>query len=324
MNFFKSIMNPAIYHGHNKKPPFFEGWYYKIVSADETHKYAIIPGVFLGEDGYAFIQFLDGSTGNVQFFTYPLDTFHAAEDEFHLRIGSSTFQLNRLELDIDQQGFRIEAQLAFPETTGWPVTLASPGVMGWYAWVPKMECYHGVLSFNHHTTGSLRVNGTEIDFTGGLGYMEKDWGAAFPQGYVWMQSNHFQQPNTCLTASIAMIPWLGNAFRGFIVGLWLDGELYRFATYTGAATDLLEVDDHRVTWQMSDSKYRLEITAARGKTGDLKGPTRQEMDMRVAESLDAEIQVRLLDKKGNLLFEDTGRHAGLEAAGDLDTLLRTK
>lgn len=78
------------------------------------------------------------------------------------------------------------------------------------------------------------VNDQQIDFSGGCGYIEKDWGAAFPEGYVWMQTNHFERSNACLTASIAMIPWLGSAFRGFLVGLWLDGELIRFTTYTGA------------------------------------------------------------------------------------------
>jgi len=31
----RTILNPGVYHGVNKKPPFFEGWYYKLVSADE-------------------------------------------------------------------------------------------------------------------------------------------------------------------------------------------------------------------------------------------------------------------------------------------------
>ena len=30
-----AALNPGIFHGLNKKPPFFEGWYYKLVSADE-------------------------------------------------------------------------------------------------------------------------------------------------------------------------------------------------------------------------------------------------------------------------------------------------
>ena len=323
MAFWKSILNPAVYHGHNKQAPFFEGWYYKLVSLDETQKFAFIPGVVLGEDGYAFIQFLDGATGEVDFFTFPLESFSAAENEFRVQFDANTFELDKLHLDIDQQGTRLQGDMEFSGLNSWPVTLTSPGVMGWYAWVPFMECYHGVLSFDHEIKGELTVNDQQIDFSRGRGYIEKDWGSAFPEGYVWMQTNHFDRPNACLTASIAMIPWLGSAFRGLIVGLWLDGKLYRFATYTGAKTDRLEIEDTHVIWQMSDKDYRLEINAARGKSGDLKGPTRQEMDMRVAESLDAAIHVRLLDLDGQVLFDETGKHGGLESAGDIDKLLNT-
>jgi hypothetical protein len=50
----RSILIPGVYHGLNKKPPFFEGWYYKLISADERNKVAIIPGVILGQDAHAF------------------------------------------------------------------------------------------------------------------------------------------------------------------------------------------------------------------------------------------------------------------------------
>jgi len=196
-------------------------------------------------------------------------------------------------------------------------------VMGWYAWVPKMECYHGVLGFDHKISGFLEINGTEFDFTNGRGYIEKDWGAAFPEGYVWMQTNHFGHPNICLTGSIALIPWLGSVFRGFIVGLWIDGELFRFATYTGASVDLLEITNSEVLWTIMDRDHRLEIIATRGITGDLKGPTRHDMGMRVAESMMAKIHVKLLGKRGEIIYEDTGHHAGLEVAGDIKKLLLT-
>ena len=46
----RAILNPSTYHGTLQKPPFFEGWYFKMVSADEKHKIAIIPGIILGKD----------------------------------------------------------------------------------------------------------------------------------------------------------------------------------------------------------------------------------------------------------------------------------
>jgi tocopherol cyclase len=52
------IRNPDLYHGHGAKPPFFEGWYFKLVDAGETHCYAVIPGVFVGREpdsSHAFV-----------------------------------------------------------------------------------------------------------------------------------------------------------------------------------------------------------------------------------------------------------------------------
>jgi len=324
MGFVQSILNPAVYHGHHKTAPFFEGWYYKLISENGSMKYAIIPGVFLGKDGYAFIQVLNGNTGTADFIKFPLEDFSASEREFFVQIDKNIFQLDNIQLDIDRPDIRIKGNLSFSEVTGWPVTMASPGVMGWYAWVPKMECYHGVLGFDHGINGTLTVNGDQLNFNGGRGYIEKDWGISFPEGYVWMQTNHFSDPLISLTASIAMIPWLGSAFRGFIVGLWIDSNLYRFATYTGAKTDLLEISDSGLTWHMRDRDHRLEISAIRGVTGDLKGPTRQNMGMRVAESLTAEINVKLITSKGEIVFQDAGRYAGLEIAGNVEKLLSTR
>lgn len=70
-----AALTPGIYHGLNKKPPFFEGWYYKLGSADEKHKLAIIPGVILGQDAHAFVQVLDGVEGTAAYINFPLQDF---------------------------------------------------------------------------------------------------------------------------------------------------------------------------------------------------------------------------------------------------------
>jgi len=70
-----------------------------------------------------------------------------------------------------------------------------------------------------------------------------------------------------------------------------------------------------------DRNYTLEITAERKNTGLLKGPTRTAMDMWVAESLSSSICVTLTESNGNIPFDDTGYHAGLEDAGGIPGLL---
>ena len=97
------------------------------------------------------------------------------------------------------------------------------------------------------------INDRSVDFSGGRGYIEKDWGMTFPRAYIWMQSNHFQRAGVSLTASVATIPWLTGWFRGFLVGLLVEGILYRFTTYLGSKINQLSVNDRFVTWSLQGS-----------------------------------------------------------------------
>jgi tocopherol cyclase len=318
----RATLTPGMYHGFDKKPPFFEGWYYKLVSADENYKVAIIPGVILGQDAHSFVQVLDGVDGSTAYHTFPFEHFRADDRSFALAIGENQFDGNHLSLALEHPEGHLTGQIQLGPLNPWPVTWFSPGVMGWYAWVPRMECYHGVLSFDHSLQGTLNLNGKAMDFSGGHGYIEKDWGQAFPAAWIWFQSNHFGGVSACITASVAIIPWVGQSFRGFIVGFWLNGELFRFTTYNGARIESLEIFDDHVDWMMVNNKYRLSLTACRVQGVLLRGPTRLDMGKRVLETLNATVQVRLETLKGALVFEGVGAHTGLEVMGDLPRLLR--
>ena len=323
IRFLRSALHPAAYHGHGKKPPFFEGWYYKIVDATEEQRFAIIPGVFLSDDPdrhHAFVQVLDGQTGHSTYHRYPPQEFWAAEGELNLHIGPNRFTAEHLSLQIKSSEVEIRGELQFSDLHPWPVTLSSPGIMGWYAWVPFMETYHGVVSLDHEIQGTLTVDGRLVDWTGGRGYIEKDWGQSFPAAWIWFQTNHFEQPGTSLTASVAIIPWLRGSFPGFIVGLWHQKVLYRFATYTGARIEKLDIADEAVTWVIRDRQHRLEMRAIHAEGGLIQAPTTVDMGRRIAETLSTRVETALYTLESGrsyLIFQDTGRHAGLEAVGDL-------
>lgn len=326
MRYIELVMHPERYHGHHTKRPFFEGWYYKIINASEDSRYAVIPGIFRGtqpDNDHSFVQILDGMNGKATYHTYPASAFKAAGDDFDVCVGSNHFSAESLMLDIDDAQRRVKGEVYFRGITPWPVTFTSPGIMGWFGWLTFMECYHGVVSLDHALSGSLTVDGQNVDFAGGRGYIEKDWGQAFPSAYIWMQTNHFQQPGTCLTASVAMIPWRGRAFRGAIIGLWHESVLYRFANYTNATTDKLTVTDDHVDWAVRDSKFRLEMRAVRTEGSLLHAPVRTEMHKRVNETMQSSVEVclsSLADKR--VIFQGTGRNAGLEVYGNLETLLK--
>lgn len=313
-------MRPAAYHGEGRGAPFFEGWYFKLVDAPASTTLAVIMGIYRGPatvPSQAFIQVLDARTHRLTFYDFPVEQFSASADRFAVQIGDNHFSAESLTLNLPD----VQGRLTLHDIRPWPVSLTSPGIMGWYAWMPFMECYHGVVSLDHTIQGKLNVQGVNVDFSGGRGYSEKDWGRRFPAAWVWVQSNHFTTPGVSLTASTAMIPWLGRAFRGYIAGLWHDGRLHRFTTYNGAQTEQLTVTDPKVIWALRNRSHRLELSIQRAPGVHLYGPTSAGMAPLVEETLGASVTLRFSHLDGSVILEEIGRPAGLEIQGDIRSLL---
>jgi tocopherol cyclase len=312
-----------MYQGKPKMKGYFEGWYYKFADKDEKNIGALIPGVSFDKEGkhpHAFIQFIDDSGVLSHYFRYDIKEFSISDENSGIRIGDSFFSPTRIDVNINEPpNIIIKGTLAFKGIHPWPVKLFSPGAMGWYAFVPAMQCYHGVLSFDHVIEGGFKLNGKYVDYQGGRGYIEKDWGRSFPKYHIWLQTNHFDQPGISLMVSVANVPWLGNSFDGFIVGFWYEGRLYRFTTYTGAKITRMHYDKQRLDLNIESKKYRLEAGVSYLKGAELLTPILGDMQGRLSESLAASTHLKLfrLDKgKETLLFEGTGRHTGLEIEGE--------
>lgn len=319
---------PGIFHGRRKKKDFFEGWYFKMVDRSEKNAYAIIPGVSIARDplkSHAFVMFMDARAQRMRYFRYPLDDLKASDKKFELSIGRSSFSIDEMRLNLEQKGDLITARISFKDTYPWPVKLLSPGVMGWYAFVPGMECYHGILSMDHAIEGFIEADSIRTDLTGGRGYIEKDWGVSMPSSWIWMQTNHFDREGISLSGSIAKIPWLGNYFTGYIFGFLYDKKLYKFTTYSGAKVTGLDVTDDNIWIRLENKVYRLDIDADRSEGVELPAPKLGEMTAKVNESLRSCINVTLLKKNGSgteLIYSGTGRNAGLEFVGDIAELIK--
>lgn len=325
----RRIWDPAVYQGGGTRRRYFEGWYFKVVDADLRHVLALIPGVSFSADGasrHAFVQVVPAG-GKVRYFRYPVESFAAGPPgDFSVRIGGNLFRREGIDLDLSDGQSRVQGALRFGEWAPWPVTALSPGIMGPFRFAPGMETYHGVLSMDHAVAGSVTLDGERWGFGEGRGYVEKDWGRSFPSSWIWAQSNSFEKDRTSVTVSVARVPWMTGAFVGSIAGLLLDGELHRFATYTGARPTCIETHENEAWFTLSDGREELDVHVLGSRQLALRAPALGSMDARDAESLCGSVDVVLRVLRGGragVVFRGTGVAAGVEVMNDRDELGRT-
>ena len=223
------IKSPEQYHGSNKRP-FFEGWYHKMTTS-KGETLVIIPGIYrsgFSEYETAFLMIYQGSNGHIEYIPYPVSDFECNKKGYSLRLGENYFSLDKIKLNLNTEKINLNGTILSDNLNPWPVTLFEPGCMGWYAYVPTMECFHGILSMNHTLNGQLNLNNSKLNFDGGKGYIEKDWGRNFPKNWIWAQSNHFLDSELSVSISLATIPWKKSHFSGYIVGVQHKDKLYRF------------------------------------------------------------------------------------------------
>lgn len=320
MKKLKAFFNPEQYHGWGETRRYFEGWYFKVVDEPEKKAFAFIPGIAMDEAGnrQAFIQVLDGRKNTSIYRRFDPVEFVPAAGKFEVRILDNFFSERKIRLNLPE----ISGELYFSGNACWPKRWYSPGIMGPYSFAPFMECYHGIVSMDHSIKGELRIEGKTVDFSNGRGYIEKDWGKSFPGAYIWLQTNHFSKPGFSMFASVARIPWIRNSFTGFISGVWLQDRLIKFTTYNRTRLEKCYVDAGKVELVMENKTYRIEIDVKRNHSAALASPVQGFMDGRIEESMTSDVHVNLTDvKSGEVIFNDTGRNAGLDVAGKVEELI---
>ncbi|MFX0052307.1 MAG: tocopherol cyclase family protein [Candidatus Hodarchaeota archaeon] len=306
----RSIWKPEICHGIGSSK--FEGWYYKLVDKNREIAIAIIPGYSSADPSQAFIQIFNGITGDYQYNRFRLNDFQYTKKKFEVFIGKNYFSTDMIKLDLNTSDQVVKGELIFKNQVPWPIKFFSPGAMGPFAFLPRMECSHAVLSFDHEIYGNLNINGKEFSFDHGRGYIEKDWGRSFPSGYVWMQSNHFPEQKVSFMASIARIPYLGRSFTGFLSGFLYRDKLHLFSTYNRAKLKDLTINKNLVSFKLVKKKQLVEVEAIQAKSSHLKSPIQGKMIGKVLESLTSTINLRFIDSQKKIEFNEVGILSGME------------
>lgn len=322
---FHPIRDEFLHIGPGEKDRF-EGWYFRLTDARGQNPLAVIPGISTARgDAHAFCMALDGSSGKSARTRFALDDFSACSRPFGLSVGASSFSLHGLSLDLDGE-IPLKGAITFSGRRPWRGTPLNPRAMGSFGWLPFLQCYHGVLSFSHSLEGSLEIAGRRVDYSGGRGYAEKDWGSSFPSSWIWSQSAHFTDPRASAMVSVATVPLLGSSFRGFIFALDCSAGFFRLATWSGAriASLSLSGDGAEILIRQGSLEAAIGLGAGKGRIEPLIFPADKGlMSGQIKESLDAELSISLRRRSGaawTTLWEDRGRMAGLELGPAVESL----
>ena len=320
---FYKIRRPILFQGNMKDKNYFEGWYYKHVSKDEKTVVSLIPGVSLAtDDAHSFVQYIyvsldenDKKTVKTGYFRYGLEDFTTNNKPFSIRLADNYFSESEIIVKLTDGNIDMEGTLKFDSILPIKKSVLMPNIMGFFAYVPKMECYHGIVSMDHKLHGKLTIDQKEINFNHGKGYIEKDWGTSFPKRYIWIQCNNFKNENISVFLSMADIPFMGKSFFGFICNLVIDHQEYRFATYNKSKLNIEQITDEKIILSLAKNKLKLRIEANLDHTGDLIAPQHGKMENITKEGLSGEVKISLWDKQHDIVYEDNGTMAGIEISG---------
>lgn len=292
------------FHGAKRTGPYFEGWYLKHQSKS-GRTLALIPAFHMDAGGRRAASLQVISDRQAWWLEYPATQFHADPERFQVRLGQSSFGNQGIDLHVEQDGLSLHGALGYG-----PFAALRSDIMGPFRLFGSMQCSHGVLSMGHSLQGALRLNGEEIDFSNGMGYIETDRGRSFPRAYLWTQCAWDGPERGGLMLAVATVPLPVGSFTGCICSVLYQGREYRLATYRGARIE---------EWSPSGAiirqgKYRLKVELLEPRAQPLRAPAEGRMERTVHESLCAPTRYSLWQGE-TLLFRHTDPSASFEYSG---------
>jgi tocopherol cyclase len=257
---------------------YFSGTYYKHQRGENTL------GIIVGETKEEkFIQIItDGFSMKVPFEK------------------GNYFSKKGIFLNINAQNFHLKGKIIYRNLT--PI---SYDIMGPFRYLP-MECSHGIVSMSHYLEGSVFLNGTEIDFTGGKGYIERDCGRSFPSSYAWIQANDFLN-HTSIMAAVAKISIFGITKNGCICVIHYRGKEYRLATYLGVR--VVVCTEREMILVQGKKKLLIRIYAKNRQ--NLSAPQEGKMSRLIKEAVSVPAEFVFFER-GELIFRVRSNHASFE------------
>lgn len=180
---------------------------------------------------------------------------------------------NVIAFDINQEDISIKGTITLGE-----LHPLKKKVMGPFTYLP-MECRHEIYSMHHTLKGNLLIDGKEISFNNGIGYIEGDSGTNFPKRYVWYNSVTREATATFALASIPLFGFIH--FTGILCFIKTKEKEYYLSTYNGAK--LKKISEEEIIISKGKHSFVLKMNTRDGHL--LKAPVKGNMDRYIKENL---------------------------------------
>lgn len=219
---------------------------------------------------------------------------YMVEDLSSINVSFQGIEFNIHQKDLELEGFIIYGPLLKPKKD----------IMSYFRHLP-IECKHNIYSMYHRLHGKITLNGKEIMFCNGDGYIEGDEGRNFPSKYLWFNAT---SDVASITAMVADIPLGITTITGVTCLIEYNDKEYRFGTYNFARADTIS-KNHIV---IRKGKYTLIIEIEDEVEGHLlRAPISGNMDRFIKEAVTVKARY-ILKEKNKTILDVTHPYASYE------------
>lgn len=295
------VGDPAGPHLGDPAEPFFEGWFTRVSDGASGDDLVIIqgwlrPGGASGEPGEAFLLVHGGSPDRVIVRTMPAESATAATEGLEVEVGTSRLTSDRISGSVDDGTHRCRWDLTLENPRDWPAGYRrSPSGIGLEL---ALENWWHVIHLSAEVSGTIRWNDEPPRvLKGGSAYLDKNWGEAFPERWIWLQANRFEgegEAAFAMAGGRARMAGGGPSTDAFVIGFH-DGETFRrFASHLG---DRIDFRGRPGEWWIEavsgGEKLRVTGRCSPESLVPLPVPTRRGMGGGALQSMEGQLRIEL-------------------------------
>lgn len=312
------INKEEFFYGNLKKTDYFERWHIYLIDASKQYILSIIVGVLLqGKEKYAFIQISSDIPHMNHIIKYPMESFSYTNDS--VVIENNILSRDFIQLDLNEEHFHLKGKINFSQGKQLETKFWSPGLMGPFKLLPFLKSYHEVLSLTHTIMGEINFNNKAINFDEGKGALDKDWGKSFPNVWIWMQCNHFQNHDAAIMVGVARMPVYFNYYTAFAMPFYFNDKVETYANYTGAHIAKLYRYKGYIHLIITEKSKVIDLKIFGKEDIPLVASPMGNLIRDVYEYTGAKVEVKVT-QGGRVVFEDIGEYAYLKIGGNTSKL----